>query len=152
MRCLFVCADDFLWRLAGGRGETRLAPLWIVEEPRVRARILERGGEALAGRLDSESVYRRAFRTGNEPVLLAIERARQPAVVAAIRRVAPAAPLVLLAETAAGSAEPVVTLAPAAVATSVLEPALERAVTRARVARVRAHFGNAERVLIMMQD
>ena len=42
MRCLFVCADDFLWRLAGERGETRLAPIWIVEEPRLRARIVER--------------------------------------------------------------------------------------------------------------
>ena len=43
MRCLFVCADDFLWRLAGERGETRLSPVWIVEEARVRARIAERG-------------------------------------------------------------------------------------------------------------
>src|ERR1700741_1726163 len=152
MRCLFVCADDFLWRLAGERGETRLAPVWIVEEPRLRARIVERGGEALAGRLDSESLYRRAFRTGNEPVLLAVERAPQAAVVAANRRVAPPAPLVVLAETAPAGVEPVVTLAPAAVATAVLEPALERAVTRARVERVRAHFGDAERVLIMMQD
>jgi len=152
MRCLFVCADDFLWRLAGERGETRLAPIWIVEEPRLRARIVERGAEALAGRLDAENVYRRAFRTGNEPVLLAVERARQAAVVAAIRRVAPAAPLVVLAETAPGSAEPVVTLSPAAVAGAVLEPAVERAMTRARVERVRAHFDKAERVLIMMQD
>src|SRR4029453_19572761 len=92
MRCVFVCADDFLWRLGGERGETRLSPIWVVEEPRVRARIAERGGEALAGRLDGESVYRRAFRTGNEPVFLAIERVRQTAVVAAIRRVAPPAP------------------------------------------------------------
>ena len=152
MRCLFVCADDFLWRLAGERGETRLSPVWVVEEPRVRARIAERGAEALAGRLDGESVYRRAFRTGSEPVLLAIERARQAAVVAAIRRVAPSAPLVVLAETAPAGAEPLVALSPAAVATAVLEPALERAVTRARVERVRAHFDDAERVLIMMQD
>ena len=152
MRCLFVCADDFLWRLAGERGETRLSPVWVVEEARVRARIAERGAEALAGRLDADSVYRRAFRTGNEPVLLAIERARQAAVVAAIRRVAPSAPLVVLAETAPAGAEPLVALSPAAVATAVLEPALERAVTRARVERVRAHFDDAERVLIMMQD
>ena len=61
MRCLFVCADDFLWRLAGERGETRLAPVWIVEESRLRARIVERGAEALAGRLDGEHIYRRAY-------------------------------------------------------------------------------------------
>ena len=30
MRCLFVCADDFLWRLAADLAETRLAPLWLV--------------------------------------------------------------------------------------------------------------------------
>jgi len=152
MRCLFVCADDFLWRLYGERGETRLTPLWIVERPRLRARINERGGDAVAGRLDAEGVYRRVFRTGHEPVLVAVERARQAAVVAAIRRVAPAAPLVVLAEAAPGGAEPLVTLPPSAVASAVLEPALERAVTRARVERIRAHFGDAERVLIMMQD
>ena len=66
-------------------------------------------------------------------MLLAIQRARQAAVVAAIRRVAPSAPLVVLAETAPAGAEPLVALSPAAVAAAVLEPALERAVTaRAR--------------------
>src|SRR5439155_99335 len=33
-----------------------------------------------------------------------------------------------------------------------VESARERALTRARVERVRAHFASAERVLIMMQD
>jgi hypothetical protein len=93
MRCLFVCADDFLWRLASDRGDARLAPVWIVEQPRLRARIRAHGGEALAGRLDDEGLYRRAFRTGSEPVLLALERARLPRVIATLRRVAPAAPL-----------------------------------------------------------
>jgi nanoRNase/pAp phosphatase (c-di-AMP/oligoRNAs hydrolase) len=152
MRCLFVGDDDFLWRLAAERGEARLAPVWIVPQPRLRARIRAHGGEALAGRLDDEAVYRRAFRTGTEPVLLAVDRTRQARVIAAIRRVAPAAPLVLLADSAAGDAEPVVTLPPARVTAAILEPALERAVTRARVARVREHFGRADRVLIMMQD
>src|SRR5690349_19295553 len=152
MRCLFVCADDALWRLASDRGESRLSPLWIVEQPRLRARIHAHGGEALAGRLDDETVYRRAFRTGTEPALLALERGRLPRVIAALRRVAPAAPLVIVGEGALADAEPVVTLPPAMVSTSVLEPTLERAVTRARVARVREHFARAERVLILMQD
>jgi nanoRNase/pAp phosphatase (c-di-AMP/oligoRNAs hydrolase) len=153
MRCLLVCADDFLWRLAPHPGETRLKALWIVERRGLRARIRERGEEAIAGRLDDESVYRRAFRTGTEPVLVAVERGRQARVIAAIRGVAPAAPLVVFGETVAGAnAEPVVTLSPARVTAAVLEPALERAVTRARVARVREHFARAERVLIMMQD
>jgi nanoRNase/pAp phosphatase (c-di-AMP/oligoRNAs hydrolase) len=151
MRCLFVCADDFLWRLAADLAETRLAPLWLVEQPRLRARIQEHGGEALAGRLDGEALYRRAFRSGHEPVLVAVERGRQGRVIAAIRRVAPAAPLVVVADTAA-EAEPVVTLPPAALATRVLEAALERATTRGRVQRLREHFAPAVRVLIMMQD
>jgi nanoRNase/pAp phosphatase (c-di-AMP/oligoRNAs hydrolase) len=152
MRCLFVCADDFLWRLAAERGEARLSPVWIVEQPRLRARIHERGGEALAGRLDDEAVYRRAFRSGSEPVLIAVERARQARVIAAIRRVAPTAPLVVFGETAPPDGEPLATLPPARVTAAVLEPALERAVARARAARVREHFARAERVLIMMQD
>ena len=109
MRCLFVCADDFLWRLAADLTETRLSPLWLVEQPRLRARIQERGGEALAGRLEGEALYRRAFRSGHEPVLVAVERGRQGRVIAAIRRVAPAAPLVVVADTAP-EAEPMVTL------------------------------------------
>jgi nanoRNase/pAp phosphatase (c-di-AMP/oligoRNAs hydrolase) len=151
MRCLFVCADDFLWRLAADLAETRLSPLWLVEQPRLRARIQEHGGEALAGRLDGEALYRRAFRSGHEPVLVAVERGRQGRVIAAVRRVAPAAPLVVVADTAA-EAEPVVTLPPAALATRVLEAALERATTRGRVQRLREHFAPAVRVLIMMQD
>jgi nanoRNase/pAp phosphatase (c-di-AMP/oligoRNAs hydrolase) len=152
MRCLFVCADDFLWRLAADRGEARLAPVWIVEQPRLRARIHERGGEALAGRLDDEAVYRRAFRSGTEPVLIAVDRARQARVIAAIRGVAPAAPLVVFADAAPADAEPLATLPPARVTAAILEPALERAVARARAARVREHFARADRVLIMMQD
>jgi nanoRNase/pAp phosphatase (c-di-AMP/oligoRNAs hydrolase) len=151
MRCLFVCADDFLWRLGADLAETRLAPLWVVEQPRLRARIQERGGEALAGRLDEEAVYRRAFRSGHEPVLVAVERPRQARVLAAIRRVAPTAPLVVVAD-AASAAEPLVTVPAATLAAGALEDAVERATTRARVRRLRELFANAERVLIMMQD
>jgi nanoRNase/pAp phosphatase (c-di-AMP/oligoRNAs hydrolase) len=151
MRCLFVCADDFLWRLGADLAETRLTAVWVVEQPRLRARIQERGGEAVAGRLDGEAVYRRAFRSGHEPVLVAVDRARQARVLAAIRRVAPTAPLVVVAE-AASATEPLVTVPPATLAAGALEDAVERATTRARVRRLREHFANAERVLIMMQD
>ncbi|HEU5195440.1 MAG TPA: DHH family phosphoesterase [Methylomirabilota bacterium] len=152
MRCLFVCDDDFLWRLAADRGEARLAPLWIVPQLRLRARIRAHGGDAVAGRLDGPAVYRRAFRTGHEPVLVAVDRTRQARVIDAIRRAAPAAPLVVLGGSAAAAAEPVVALPAAKVTAAILEPTLERAVTRARVARVREHFARADRVLIMMQD
>jgi len=151
MRCFFVCADDFLWRVAADLKETRVAPVWLVEQPRLRARIQERDGEALSGRLDREAIYRRAFRSGHEPVLLSVERGRQARVIAAIRRVAPAAPLVVVSD-AGADAEPLVMLPPATLAVGVLESALERAATRARVQRLREHFMPAERVLIIMQD
>src|SRR5512134_892587 len=151
MRCLFVCADDFLWRLAADLKQTRVAPLWLVEQPRLRARIHERGGEVLSGRLDRDALYHRAFRSGHEPVLVAVERGRQARVIAAIRRVAPAAPLVVVSD-AVADAEPLVMLPPATLAGGVLESGLERAMTRARVQRLREHVAPAERVLILMQD
>ena len=97
MRCIFVCPDDFLWRLASDAGEPTLSGLYLVQSARARGRIVERGGEALVGPLEREALYRRAFRTGHEPVVLAVERARQARVVAAIRAVAPEAPVLLLA-------------------------------------------------------
>jgi nanoRNase/pAp phosphatase (c-di-AMP/oligoRNAs hydrolase) len=154
MRCILVCPDDFLWRLVSDAGEPRLSPIYVVESRRARARISQRGGEALAGPLERDAVYRRAFRTGSEPVLLAVERARQARIVAAIRRVAPEAPIVALAEDRGpgGEQEGVSSVAADAVVERVIGPELERAVTRARVDRIRAHFDPAERVLIMMQD
>src|SRR5438132_1147439 len=154
MRCILACPDDFLWRLVADSGEPRLDPLYLVESARARTRIVQRGGEALTGDLEREGLYRRAFRTGHEPVLLAVERARQARIVAAIRRVAPEAPIVALAEDRVPGGEPegVIALAMDAVTERFVEPALERALTRARVERVRAHFASAERVLIMMQD
>src|SRR5262249_59775475 len=86
MRSILVCPDDFLWRLIADSGEPRLAPLYLVESARARTRIAQRGGEVLAGDLERDALYRRAFRTGHEPVLLAVARPRQARVVAAIRR------------------------------------------------------------------
>src|SRR5262249_16675104 len=154
MRSILVCPDDFLWRLIADSGEPRLAPLYLVESARARTRIAQRGGEVLAGDLEREALYRRAFRTGHEPVLLAVERPRQARIVAAIRRAAPHAPILALAEDRVPGGEPdgVTSLGMEAVSERFLAPALERAVTRARVERIRDHFAPAERVLIMMQD
>jgi nanoRNase/pAp phosphatase (c-di-AMP/oligoRNAs hydrolase) len=154
MRCILVCPDDFLWRLLADLGEPRLDALYLVEGARARARIAQRGGEALAGDLEGEAIYRRAFRSGHEPVLVAAARARQARIVGAIRRVAPEAPIVAVAEDRVPGGEPegVISLGMDVVADRVVGPALERAVTRARVEKIRAHFAPADRVLIMMQD
>src|SRR5207247_223588 len=154
MRCILVCPDDFLWRLVADSGEPRLDPLYLVESGRARTRIAQRGGDVLTGDLERDGLYRRAFRMGHEPVLLAVERPRQARITAAIRRVAPEAPILVLAEDRVPGGEPegVIALDMGAVTERFLAPALERALTRARVDRVRAHFATAERVLIMMQD
>jgi nanoRNase/pAp phosphatase (c-di-AMP/oligoRNAs hydrolase) len=154
IRCLLVCPDDFLWRLLSDAGEPRLAPIYLVESAQARARIGQRGGEVLSGDLENEAIYRRGFRSGQEPVLLAVARSRQARIAAAIRRVAPQAPILALAEDRLPGGEPegVTTIAMDAFAERVVGPELERAVTRARLGRIRAHFEGAERVLIMMQD
>jgi nanoRNase/pAp phosphatase (c-di-AMP/oligoRNAs hydrolase) len=140
MRSILVCPDDFLWRLLTEAGQSHFDALHVVEQPQARARIAQRGGTALAGDLERANLYQRAFRTGHEPVLLAVERARHARIVAAIRRTAPEAPIVTLGESMDTFAE------------RVLDPALERALTRVRVERIRAHFAHADRVLILMQD
>ena len=68
MRCILVCPDDFLWRLVADSGEPRLDPLYLVESGRARTRIAQRGGDVLTGDLERDGLYRRAFRTGHEPV------------------------------------------------------------------------------------
>jgi len=140
MRSILVCPDDFLWRLLADAGQSHFDALHVVEDPKARGRIAQRGGTVLLGDLERPALYERAFRTGHEPVLLAVERARQARVTAAIRRAAPEAPIVTLAESLDGFAE------------RILDPALDRALTRLRVGRIRAHFARAARVLILMQD
>jgi nanoRNase/pAp phosphatase (c-di-AMP/oligoRNAs hydrolase) len=140
MRSLLVCRDDFLWRLLADAGPSHFDAVHVVEQPRARARIAQHGDAVVAGNLEADRTYERAFRTGHEPVLLAVERPCQARVMAAIRRVAPHAPIVTLGETMDAFAE------------RVLDPALERALTRVRVERIRAHFARADRVLILMQD
>ena len=139
-RSILVCSDDFLWRLLTEAGAADFDALHVVEQPRARAAILQRGGTALGGNLERESLYHRAFRTGHEPVLLAVERARQARIAAVIRRVAPEASIVTLGDVLDGFAE------------RVLDPVLERALTRGRVERIRAQFARGARVLILMQD
>jgi nanoRNase/pAp phosphatase (c-di-AMP/oligoRNAs hydrolase) len=107
------------------------------------------GGRVLAGDLTDERLWRRAFAGGHEAAVVAVRAARRAAVLAALRSVAPAAPVVVLAPDGAADL-PVLT--PAAFVERVVEPELERAVTRARVERVRRHFERAEHVLIMIQD
>lgn len=151
MTPVFVCADDFLARLV----PPATAPprsIYVVETATARARVSRRGGRAVVGALDDETVYRRAFRTGNESVLVSVPRERRAAVLAAIRAVAPGAAVVVLADDGEPGVPGVTAIPVAAVMERVIVPGLERAATRGRVERLRAQFAGADRVVIMMQD
>lgn len=152
MRYLLVADDDILWRMLGPALLGGERPLHVVARPALAARITRGGGRAMAGDLVGERVYRRAFSSGQEAAVVAVPTARRARVLAALRRAAPAAPVVVLADEGDPTAGDVTLLSPAALAERVVEPALERALTRARVERLRAHFERAEHVLVMIQD
>jgi nanoRNase/pAp phosphatase (c-di-AMP/oligoRNAs hydrolase) len=126
----------------------------VVGDAACRGRISRQGGEALSGDLTGGAVYRRAFRSGHEPVLVAVKPAARARVLAAIRSVAPGAPVVVLGEEREASADlgGAVVLPRGSVRERLVEPELERAAARARVARIRRLLDPADRVLIMMQD
>lgn len=149
MRYLLVSNDDFLWRLLGPATLGGERVLHVVGVPAVASRIARAGGRAIAGDLTDERLWRRAFATGHEAAVVAVPPASRAAVLAALRRVAPAAPVVVLAADGLPDAP---ALTPAALVERLVEPEVERAVTRARVDRVRRHFERAEHVLIMVQD
>jgi nanoRNase/pAp phosphatase (c-di-AMP/oligoRNAs hydrolase) len=153
MRGIFVCPDGTLARLVPREvfGEPAVH---LVENPAARQRIARRGATAIAGDLDQASIYERAGLTGQDAVVVAVAAERAPRVLAAIRQVAPTAAVVVLPDPLETEDEvsDVTAVAPAAFVERVLGPALERAALRARVERVRRHFAEADRVLIMMQD
>jgi nanoRNase/pAp phosphatase (c-di-AMP/oligoRNAs hydrolase) len=152
MRYILVCPDEMLRRLLPPT--PGFAPVYVVATPAVRATIARQGGDAVAGDLADEAVYRRAFRSGHDPVLVAVPAARRPRVLAAIRAVAPAAPIVVLGDERepAGDLGDAVMVPRGAVLERLVEPEMVRAVARARVAKIRRILDPAARVLILMQD
>jgi nanoRNase/pAp phosphatase (c-di-AMP/oligoRNAs hydrolase) len=152
MRYVFVAPDDFLWKLVPP--SAGLSPVYVVASVATRARIARHGHEAVAGDLGDPAVYRRAFRTGHEPVLVAVPPLRRARVLAAIRAVAPTAPLVVLGEERDAEPGPgdAVVLARESLFERLVVPEVERAVARARLARLRRALDEPARVLILMQD
>ena len=151
MRYVLVCLDDFLWKLLPP--SDGFSPTYVVSSVATRARIARQGHEAVSGDLGDAAVYRRAFRTGHEPVVVAVPRIRRPRVLAAIHAVAPTAPLVMLGEDEDDREGGEAAMLPSsAVLEQLIAPEVERAVARARLARVRKLLDPAGRVLILMQD
>jgi nanoRNase/pAp phosphatase (c-di-AMP/oligoRNAs hydrolase) len=151
MRYVLVSPDDLLRTLLPPT--PGFAPVYVVATRAARARITRQGGEVVAGDLATPAVYRRAFRSGHEPVVVAVRGARRAGVLGAIREVAPGAPLVVVSDDGeAVDAGDAVVIPRAQLRERLVEPAMERATTRARLARIRRVLDPAARVLIMMQD
>jgi len=96
MRYVLICPDDFLHHLLGGTTPEGDPPLYLVADAGVRARIARGGGQALSGNLDEPAIYRRAFRTGREAVLVAAPGERLTKILAALRAVVPQTPVLVL--------------------------------------------------------
>jgi len=152
MRYVLVADDDILWRMLGPALLGGERPVHVVAKTTTATRITRAGGRAVAGDLADERVYRRAFSSGHEAAVVAVPASRRPRILAALRRVAPAAPVVVLADDGDPTATDVTALPLATFAERVVEPALERVLTRTRVERLRAHFERADHVLVMIQD
>jgi nanoRNase/pAp phosphatase (c-di-AMP/oligoRNAs hydrolase) len=152
MRNVLVSTDDFLWKLLPP--SPGFSPVYVVATVATRARIARQGDDAVSGDLGDEAVYRRAFRSGHEPVVVAVPRLRLARVLAAIRVVAPTAPLVVIGEDGEEDLDlgDALVLPRAGVLEHVVQPAVERAVTRARLHRMRRILDPAGHVLILMQD
>jgi nanoRNase/pAp phosphatase (c-di-AMP/oligoRNAs hydrolase) len=150
MRYVLVSADGFFSELLAAAAPPGHALVHVVETPAARAAITRRGGEAVSGNLEDAALYRRAFASGHEPVLVAVPAGRRTRVIAAIRRAAPEAPVLVMSTD--GEAPGLPTLSLGTVGERVIGPALERTALRARAERIQAHFADADRVLILMQD
>jgi nanoRNase/pAp phosphatase (c-di-AMP/oligoRNAs hydrolase) len=152
MRYVLVCPDDFLRRLLPPM--PGFSPVYVVATAAARAAIVRQGGEAVGGDLASEAVYRRAFRSTHDPVLIAVPPLRRSRILAAIRAVAPAAPILVLGDDGEPAADlgDAVVLPRVTVMERLVEPELVRAIARARVAKIRRVLDGAARVLILMQD
>ncbi len=134
MRYLLVCPDDFLFRLLRGAPLPGQSPVYVVEDPALRARIARRGATAIAGSLEDPALYRRAFRTGRETALVAVPHDRRDRILEALRAAAPQAPLVAPKDDAR-ALDPVIDHHP------------EEAPVRARFKDVRPSYGATSTIL-----
>jgi nanoRNase/pAp phosphatase (c-di-AMP/oligoRNAs hydrolase) len=105
----------------------------------------------VAGKVTDATFLHGALKGGRGPVVVAAPAGQLARVTAAVKEAVPDAPLLVLRD----DDRPVsnATVVPlSAFGERIVQPAVERAAQRARADRLRAHFYDAERVLILMQD
>jgi nanoRNase/pAp phosphatase (c-di-AMP/oligoRNAs hydrolase) len=151
MRYVLFCPDGLLEDVAGTTTLPGDAPVYLVARSGLRGRLTRAGRPVLVGDVTDPEIYGRACKGHRGPIVVATPRTRLARAVAAARQALPEAPLLAVTDDARSVAG--ATSVPlASLGELLIRPALERAITRARVERVRERFQDAERVLILMQD
>jgi nanoRNase/pAp phosphatase (c-di-AMP/oligoRNAs hydrolase) len=151
MRPILICPDDLLEHMVAAAAFPGERPLYLVSRASLRARLGRHGNRAVAGKVTDVAFLRKALRGGRGPVVVAAPSGRLGRVAAAVRDALPDAPILVLRDDdrpLAGA-----TVVPlSAFGERIIQPAVDRAAQRVRADRLRAHFYDAERVLILMQD
>ncbi|MDP2627753.1 MAG: bifunctional oligoribonuclease/PAP phosphatase NrnA [Candidatus Rokubacteria bacterium] len=151
MRYVLLCPDDLLEHLVGHATLPGDSAVYLVSTRALRARLARRGTAALAGDLADAGFLRRALKGSRGPAVVGTPASRIPQILRALSEALPGVPL--LAVTDESGAPPGTTAVPlSAFGERVIRPALERALSGARVERIRRHFEDAQQVLILMQD
>jgi nanoRNase/pAp phosphatase (c-di-AMP/oligoRNAs hydrolase) len=151
MRPILICPDDLLEHMVAAAAFPGERPLYLVSRASLRARLGRHGDRAVAGKVTDVVFLREALRGGRGPVVVAAPAGRLGRVAAAVRDVLPDAPILVLRDDDRPlSGATVVPLS--AFGERIIQPAVDRAAQRVRADRLRAHFYDAERVLILMQD
>jgi nanoRNase/pAp phosphatase (c-di-AMP/oligoRNAs hydrolase) len=151
MRPVLVCPDDLLEHMVAAAAFPGERPLYLVSRASLRARLGRHGDRAVAGRVTDPAFLQEALKGGRGPVVVAAPSGQLGRVAAAVKEAAPDAPLLVLRDDDRPmSGATVVPLS--AFGERIIQPAVDRAAQRVRADRLRAHFYDAERVLILMQD
>jgi nanoRNase/pAp phosphatase (c-di-AMP/oligoRNAs hydrolase) len=105
----------------------------------------------VAGKVTDPAFLHEAMHGGRGPVVVAAPAGQLGRAAAAVKEAAPDSPLLVLRDDDRPmSGATVVPLS--AFGERIIQPAVDRAAQRARADRLRGHFYDAERVLILMQD
>jgi len=151
MRPVLVLPEDLVLHLEGHIALGGEPPLYLVSRPALRARLARRKARATTGDPEDPEAYRRALGRGRGPLVVAAPAGRTARVAAAVRAALPDAAVLVVGDERL-HVPGAVTVPWSAFAERVLQPELERAQERTRVERIRAHFEDASRILILMQD
>ena len=149
MRFLLICPEDLLPHLAASlAGPGAEEPTFLVARASAAAR-LRRIGRVIVGDPEAPAAVAAAARARRGNLLVGVASGRLGRAATAARTALPDVPVLVVGDEAAAGATPVPLTS---LGEEVIRPAVERALARVRVERIRAHFEGAEHVLVLMQD